>query len=72
MFVAVFVAVFIAVQALVCITARRPMDVISELIGVPVLDRDELRIKSCLVVHREEGVHGSRRGSQMPLSRSDS
>lgn len=35
---------------------RLPMDVISELIGVPVQDRDELRIKSDLLVHREEGV----------------
>ncbi len=35
---------------------RLPMDVISELIGVPAQDRDELRIKSDLLVHREEGV----------------
>ncbi|MEX0767014.1 MAG: cytochrome P450 [Microthrixaceae bacterium] len=35
---------------------RLPMDVISELIGVPVQDRDELRIKSDLLVHRAEGV----------------
>ncbi|CAN5517752.1 cytochrome P450 [soil metagenome] len=35
---------------------RLPMDVISELIGVPPEDRDELRIKSDLLVHREDGV----------------
>jgi cytochrome P450 len=35
---------------------RLPMDVISELIGVPQEDRDELRMKSDLLVHREDGV----------------
>ena len=35
---------------------RLPMDVISELIGVPVEDRDDLRHKSDLLVHREDGV----------------
>jgi len=33
-----------------------PMDVISELIGVPVADRDEVRRLSDLLVHREEGM----------------
>ena len=32
------------------------MDVISELIGVPVADRDEVRRLSDLLVHREEGM----------------
>jgi cytochrome P450 len=36
---------------------RLPMDVISELMGVPVEDRQELRRLSDLLVHREEGVH---------------
>jgi len=35
---------------------RMPMDVISELMGVPVADRQELRRLSDLLVHREEGV----------------
>jgi len=35
---------------------RMPMDVISELMGVPVEDRQELRRLSDLLVHREEGV----------------
>ncbi len=33
------------------------MDVVSELLGVPVADRDELRRLSDLLVHREDGVH---------------
>src|SRR5699024_4521105 len=33
-----------------------PMDVISEMLGVPESDRTELRRKSDLLVHREEGV----------------
>ncbi|HVU71352.1 MAG TPA: cytochrome P450 [Mycobacteriales bacterium] len=33
-----------------------PMDVISELLGVPVADRAELRRLADLVVHRDEGV----------------
>lgn len=33
-----------------------PMDVISEMMGVPVADRDEVRRLADLVVHREEGV----------------
>jgi cytochrome P450 len=36
---------------------RLPMDVISEMMGVPVADREELRRLSDLVVHREPGVH---------------
>lgn len=36
---------------------RLPMDVISELIGVPQVDRAELRRLADLLVHREEGVH---------------
>jgi cytochrome P450 len=35
---------------------KLPMDVISELIGVPESDRDELRMWADLLVHREEGV----------------
>jgi len=35
---------------------RLPMDVISDLIGVPASDRDELRRLADLVVHRDEGV----------------
>jgi cytochrome P450 len=38
------------------LAGRLPMDVISELIGVPVDDRAELRRLADLVVHREEGV----------------
>lgn len=36
---------------------RLPMDVISEMLGVPVADRDELRRLADTIVHREEGVH---------------
>lgn len=36
---------------------RLPMDVVSELIGVPQPDRDELRRLADLLIHREEGVH---------------
>jgi len=35
---------------------RLPMDVISELIGVPESDRDEVRRLADLLVHREEGM----------------
>ncbi len=35
---------------------KLPMDVISELLGVPEADRSELRTWADLVVHREEGV----------------
>jgi cytochrome P450 len=36
---------------------RLPMDVISEMMGVPVADRDEVRRLADTVVHREDGVH---------------
>jgi len=36
---------------------RLPMDVISEMMGVPEEDRDEVRRQADLVVHREEGVY---------------
>lgn len=36
---------------------RMPMDVISEMMGVPVEDREELRRLSDLLVHRDEGVN---------------
>ncbi|MEV4252351.1 cytochrome P450 [Spirillospora sp. NPDC049652] len=36
---------------------RLPMDVISQMIGVPESDRDEVRRLADLVVHREDGVH---------------
>lgn len=36
---------------------KLPMDVISEMMGVPVADRDEVRRLADLVVHREEGVY---------------
>jgi cytochrome P450 len=38
------------------LAGKLPMDVISELIGVPEVDRDEVRRLSDLLVHREEGV----------------
>ncbi|MFZ6004561.1 MAG: cytochrome P450 [Actinomycetota bacterium] len=38
------------------LAGKLPMDVISELIGVPVADRAEVRRLSDLLVHREEGV----------------
>lgn len=38
------------------LAAKVPMDVISEMLGVPQTDRAELRAKSDLLVHREEGV----------------
>jgi hypothetical protein len=38
------------------LAGKLPMDVISELIGVPPEDRDELRRLSDLLVHREEGM----------------
>jgi cytochrome P450 len=40
------------------IAGRVPMDVISEMMGVPRADRPELRRRADLLVHREEGVHG--------------
>ncbi|GAA4638119.1 cytochrome P450 [Actinoallomurus vinaceus] len=36
---------------------RLPMDVISEMMGVPEADRDEVRRLADLVVHREEGIN---------------
>jgi len=38
------------------LAGRLPMDVISELIGVPEVDRAEVRRLSDLLVHREEGM----------------
>ena len=38
------------------LAGKVPMDVISEMLGVPVADRSELRRLSDLLVHREEGV----------------
>ena len=38
------------------LAGKLPMDVVSELVGVPPADRDELRRLSDLLVHREEGV----------------
>jgi cytochrome P450 len=38
------------------LAAKVPMDVISELVGVPEADREELRRLADLVLHREEGV----------------
>ena len=37
---------------------RLPMDVVSELLGVPAADRDTLRRWADLVLHREAGVQG--------------
>ncbi|MGH9209912.1 MAG: cytochrome P450 [Acidimicrobiales bacterium] len=39
------------------LAGKLPMDVVSEMVGVPAGDRDELRRLADLVVHREEGVH---------------
>lgn len=38
------------------LAGKVPMDVISEMLGVPVADRARLRTASDLLVHREEGV----------------
>jgi cytochrome P450 len=38
------------------LAGKVPMDVISEMLGVPVADRAELRRLSDLLVHREEGI----------------
>jgi len=38
------------------VAGRLPMDVISEMMGVPVADRAEVRRQADLVVHREDGV----------------
>jgi len=37
---------------------RLPMDVVSEMLGVPASDRDQLRAWADTVLHREEGVRG--------------
>ncbi len=37
-------------------SGRLPMDVISEMIGVPRADRDEVRRQGDLLVHRDEGI----------------
>jgi hypothetical protein len=37
---------------------RLPMDVVSEMLGVPESDRDQLRAWADIVLHREEGVRG--------------
>jgi len=39
------------------LAGKLPMDVISELMGVPEADRDEVRRLSDLLVHREEGTN---------------
>lgn len=39
------------------LAGRLPMDVVSEMMGVPRADRDELRRLADLVMHREEDVH---------------
>jgi cytochrome P450 len=39
------------------LAGKLPMDVISEMIGVPAADRDEVRRLSDLLVHREEGTN---------------
>jgi cytochrome P450 len=38
------------------LAGRLPMDVISEMMGVPVADRDRVRLLADLVVHREDGL----------------
>jgi hypothetical protein len=38
------------------VAGKVPMDVISELLGVPAADRPELRRRADLLVHRDEGV----------------
>lgn len=39
------------------VAGKVPMDVVSELLGVPVADRAELRRLADVVVHREDGVY---------------
>jgi cytochrome P450 len=39
------------------LAAKLPMDVISELIGVPATDRDGVRRLADQMIHREEGIH---------------
>jgi cytochrome P450 len=38
------------------VAGKLPMDVVSELLGVPPADRDELRRLADLVLHREDGI----------------
>jgi cytochrome P450 len=40
------------------LAGRLPMDVVSEMLGVPESDRDELRAWADTVLHRDEGVRG--------------
>ncbi|MBW2313226.1 MAG: cytochrome P450 [Deltaproteobacteria bacterium] len=44
-------------DAITDFAGRLPMDVVSEMLGVPPADRDELRAWADQVVHREEGDH---------------
>jgi cytochrome P450 len=46
-----------------------PMDVISELLGVPSPDRAELRRQADLLVHREEGVYDVPRGAAVAFGK---
>ena len=39
------------------LAGKLPMDVVSEMVGVPAADRDELRRLADLVMHREEGLN---------------
>ncbi|MBV8463129.1 MAG: cytochrome P450 [Acidimicrobiales bacterium] len=39
------------------VAGKVPMDVVSELVGVPATDRDQLRRLADLVVHREDGIY---------------
>ena len=39
------------------LAGKLPMDVVSELMGVPKADRTELRRNADLLLHREDGVH---------------
>jgi hypothetical protein len=48
---------------------KLPMDVISELIGVPEPDRAELRAWADAVVHRDEGVPGIPHSAQVAVGR---
>jgi hypothetical protein len=48
---------------------KLPMDVISELLGVPESDRAELRAWADAVVHRDEGVAGIPHSAQLAVGR---
>jgi cytochrome P450 len=48
---------------------KLPMDVISELLGVPEADRAELRAWADAVVHRDEGVPGIPHSAQVAVGR---